>query len=56
MTILNPNKIHYRVGDSYLCNGACYITESKCTNDIEKVNCKNCLRQIKKGEHHKNES
>ena len=54
MGILNPDKIHYRIGDSYLCNGACYITESKCTKDTEKVTCRNCLREIKKGRHYEN--
>jgi len=51
MTIQSPEKIHLRIGDSYLCNRACFITESKCTKDIEKVRCKNCLREIAKGRH-----
>ena len=51
MTIQNPEIIHLRTGDTYLCNRACYITESKCTKDTEKVNCQNCLREIKKGKH-----
>ena len=53
MSELSPDKIHYRIGDHYLCNGACYITEAKCTNDPKKVTCKNCLREIKKGRHKK---
>ncbi len=42
-------KIHYRIGDHYLCNRACNITEAKCTSETSKVTCKNCLRGIKKG-------
>ena len=53
MKIINPEIIHYRTGDTYLCNRACYITESKCTKDTEKVTCQNCLREIKKGRHKK---
>lgn len=47
-SILSPAKIHFRDGDSYLCNYACYITEEKCTKDIDKVTCKNCLRKLKR--------
>ncbi len=49
----NPDKIHYRVCDSYLCNVACYIIESKCTKNPKKVTCKNCLIAIEKGRHKK---
>ena len=51
----SPIKIHYRTGDTYLCNRACYITPSKCTYDIKEVTCKNCLREIKKGKHNEKE-
>lgn len=40
-------KIHLRVGDSYLCNQTCYITEEKCTYEKEEVTCLNCLRLLK---------
>ena len=30
----------------YLCNHACSVTPSKSTNDISKVTCKNCLREL----------
>ena len=51
MTNNYPDKIHLRIKDHYLCNQACYITESKCTNDTSKVTCQNCLREIQKGKH-----
>ena len=50
MTIMNPNKIHYFDGKHYLCNQACCTTPSKCTTDIKKVKCLNCLRAIRNGD------
>ena len=46
-----PTIIHYRIGDSYLCNGACFITLTKCTYETKEVTCKNCLGKVKKGKH-----
>lgn len=43
-----PDKIHIRVGNSYLCNRACIITESKCTTDPKKATCQNCIHLLEK--------
>ncbi len=32
----------------YLCNQAVLANGNKLTSDINKVNCKNCLKQLKK--------
>lgn len=49
--ILNSHKIHFLIDESYLCNRACCIIMEKCTIIPEKVTCRNCLREIEKGEH-----
>jgi len=53
MKILNSEKIHFFEENHYLCNHACNTTKCKCTKDIKKVTCLNCLREIKKGRYKK---
>jgi len=45
---MKVNIIHYD-NRRYLCNHACGITLSKITKNKENVNCKNCLKALKKG-------
>lgn len=46
--MIHKPKIHIRIGNHYLCNRACYITESKGTTDPEEVTCLNCKHLLEK--------
>ena len=48
MSSIYPKKIHFRRGDNYLCNKACYITLEKCTTRKKNVTCLNCLHLLSK--------
>ena len=55
MSIKNTHKIHLldkkelEKGDArYLCVKVCYPTFKKSTTDMDKITCKNCLKQLEK--------